>query len=53
MPMADCLALLALWRETPPPHEALAAIYGLKPAPPRDPADPSNIGALIARQPRN
>ncbi len=51
MPMGDVIALLKHWRATPPVHEILAALAGLKPAPRPSPADPSNIGALIARFP--
>lgn len=51
MAMQDVMALVALWRETPPIHEILAAVYGVRPAPPPDERDPSGIGALIARAP--
>lgn len=49
MPMRDVMALVALWRETPPTHEILAAVYGVRPAPIPTVDDPSGIGALIAR----
>ena len=51
MPMGDVLALLAWWREHPPAAAILAAVHGVKPAPVRDEADPSGIGALITRWP--
>ena len=51
MPMGDVLALLAWWRDHPPVAAILAAVHGVKPAPVREPDDPSGIGALIARWP--
>lgn len=51
MPMGDALALLDWWSEHPPVGEILAAVYGVKPRPRRDPDDPSGIGALIRRAP--
>ncbi len=51
MPLHDVMALLALWRETPPVHEILATVYGVRPAPLPDASDPSGIGALIAGTP--
>ena len=51
MAMADVLTLLRYWREHPPTHEILAAAYGITPAARANPADPSNIGELIARHP--
>jgi hypothetical protein len=50
MPMQDVLALLRYWRDAPPTHEILAAVYQIA-RPPRDAGDPSNIGGLIARFP--
>ena len=32
MPMQDVAALFALWREQPPTHEILAAVYRVAPA---------------------
>ncbi len=53
MPMIDVLNLLRYWREAPPTHEILAAVHQIEPArkAPPDPADPSDIGTLIARFP--
>jgi hypothetical protein len=53
MPMHDVLALLRSWRDAPPTHEILAAVYQIKRSDrvPNNPRDPSNIGALIARFP--
>ncbi len=51
MPLGDVLALLRWWREHPPAAAILAAVHGIRPAPARDPADPSGIGGLIARSP--
>ena len=50
MPMQDALALLSLWRKTPPAHEILAAVYFATPAIQPAPDDPSGIGNLIRRQ---
>ena len=50
MPLGDVLALLRHWREQPPTHEILAAVLRIAPAA-QDHADPSNIGALMARFP--
>ena len=51
MPAQDAFALLAHWREHPPTHEILAAVYRVTPAAGPDAADPSGIGALLARHP--
>lgn len=51
MPMQDALGLLRYWRDRPPAHEILAAVYGIKAAAPRSADDPSGIGTLIARWP--
>lgn len=51
MPMNDVLALLRWWREHPPAAAILAAVHGIKPAPPSDPDDPSGIGPLVQRWP--
>ena len=51
MPMQDALALLRHWNDHPPTHEILAAVHRVTRAKPRNPDDPSGIGALIARWP--
>lgn len=53
LPAADAWALLRWWRDHPPAHEILAAAFrpAAAVARPVDPADPSNIGALLARFP--
>jgi hypothetical protein len=54
MTLFDVMALFSYWRENPPVHEILKAVYRIepKPAPPRaSPDDPSGIGGLIARFP--
>lgn len=51
LPMQDVVALLALWRERPPTHEILAAVYRVAPVTACQDGDPSGIGALIGRHP--
>ena len=51
MPAQDAFALLRYWREHPPTHEILAAVYRITPAKAANAEDPSGIGALIARHP--
>lgn len=53
MAMQDVLALLRYWRDAPPSHEILAAVYQIKrsDAVRQNTQDPSNIGDLIARFP--
>ncbi len=51
MPVGDVVALLRHWREHPPAHEILTAVFGITPRTAPDSDDPSNIGALIARTP--
>ncbi len=54
MTLFDVTNLFAYWRENPPVHEILKAVYRIAPKPvaktvPAD--DPSGIGTLIARFP--
>jgi hypothetical protein len=55
MTLADVVALFDYWRDFPPPHEILKIAFRLerKPEPPKvvSAADPSGIGALVARFP--
>jgi hypothetical protein len=58
MTLFDVEALFAYWRDFPPTHEILKYVYRIerKPDAPEggdaaDTADPSGIGALIARFP--
>ncbi|MDR3461521.1 MAG: hypothetical protein P4L76_04300 [Beijerinckiaceae bacterium] len=53
MAMGDVLDLLRYWRNAPPVHEILAAVYQIAPvtATPKSASDPSGIGDLIARYP--
>ncbi|MFZ1961439.1 MAG: hypothetical protein WAU63_09355 [Methylovirgula sp.] len=54
MTLFDVMGLFSYWRENPPAHEILKAVYRIEPKPelPRAGADdPSGIGGLIARFP--
>ncbi|HTJ02208.1 MAG TPA: hypothetical protein VL492_05410 [Methylovirgula sp.] len=54
MTLFDVEALFAYWRDFPPAHEILKYAYRIErkaDAPTLDAADPSGIGALIARFP--
>lgn len=51
LPAADVWALLRSWRAHPPVAETLAAAFPIATTAPPNPADPSNIGALLARHP--
>lgn len=55
MTLHDIRQLFAYWREWPPVHEILKCVYRLEPKPMtssrRSDADPSGIGALVARFP--
>lgn len=54
MTLFDVVGLFAYWRENPPVHEILKAVYRIEPKPEVasvSPDDPSGIGGLIARFP--
>lgn len=54
MSLFDVMALFAYWREHPPVHEILKCVYRIESKPEAkaaSTADPSGIGALIARYP--
>ncbi len=53
MTLFDVMALLAYWRDHPPVHEILKAVFRIerKEDQSRSPGDPSGIGALITRFP--
>jgi hypothetical protein len=54
MTLFDVIGLFAYWRENPPVHEILKAVYRIEPkreVASASPDDPSGIGGLIVRFP--
>ena len=53
MTLFDVMALIAYWRDHPPVHEILKAVFRIerKDDAAKSAGDPSGIGALIARFP--